>query len=343
MTASSPNRRLAEDINPRWSRRAILRGLLSPGLHTGDAWIRLSRRAMACSFEVILGSEDASAVPTARAALDTVDTIENELSIFRHTSAIADLNRRAAAEAIVVDRGLFDLLRDCVDIHRSTDGAFDITSTPLSRCWGFIQRDARLPAQAAIESALATVGLDAVVLDDESSTVRFSREGIELNLGAIGKGYALDRVAAALQAGNLTHALLSAGRSSLLALGGRGRGWSIDLISPAVEGPFARVWLRNAALGTSGAGEQFVAVNGVRYGHVIDPRTGWPASGILSSTVIAPTSAAADALSTAFFIGGLSLARRYCAAHPNVVAILTPESRATVVVGSHPGARVEDL
>jgi thiamine biosynthesis lipoprotein len=298
---------------------------------------------MACSFEVILGSEDASAVPTARAALDTVDTIENELSIFRHTSAIADLNRRAAAEAIVVDRGLFDLLRDCVDIHRSTDGAFDITSTPLSRCWGFIQRDARLPAQAAIESALATVGLDAVVLDDESSTVRFSREGIELNLGAIGKGYALDRVAAALQAGNLTHALLSAGRSSLLALGGRGRGWSIDLISPAVEGPFARVWLRNAALGTSGAGEQFVAVNGVRYGHVIDPRTGWPASGILSSTVIAPTSAAADALSTAFFIGGLSLARRYCAAHPNVVAILTPESRATVVVGSHPGARVEDL
>jgi len=298
---------------------------------------------MACSFEVILGSEDASAVPTARAALDTVDAIENELSIFRHTSAIADLNRRAAAEAIVVDRGLFDLLRECVDIHRSTDGAFDITSTPLSRCWGFIQRDARLPAQAAIESALATVGLDAVVLDDESSTVRFSREGIELNLGAIGKGYALDRVAAALQAGNLTHALLSAGRSSLLALGGRGRGWSIDLISPAVEGPFARVWLRNAALGTSGAGEQFVAVNGVRYGHVIDPRTGWPASGILSSTVIAPTSAAADALSTAFFIGGLSLARRYCAAHPNVVAILTPESRATVVVGSHPGARVEDL
>jgi len=298
---------------------------------------------MACSFEVILGSEDASAVPTARAALDTVDAIENELSIFRYTSAIADLNRRAAAEAIVVDRGLFDLLRECVDIHRSTDGAFDITSTPLSRCWGFIQRDARLPAQAAIESALATVGLDAVVLDDESSTVRFSREGIELNLGAIGKGYALDRVAATLQACNLTHALLSAGRSSLLALGGRGRGWSIDLISPAVEGPFARVWLRNAALGTSGAGEQFVAVNGVRYGHVIDPRTGWPASGILSSTVIAPTSAAADALSTAFFIGGLPLARRYCAAHPNVVAILTPESRATVVVGSHPGARVEDL
>ena len=102
------------------------------------------------------------------------------------------------------------------------------------------------------------------------------------------------------------------------------------------------MWLCNAAVGTSGAAGQSVTVDGVRYGHVIDPRTGWPASGILSSTVIASTSAKADALSTAFFIGGVPLAHRYCATHSNVMAIITPEANlAPVVIGHHPGACVE--
>jgi thiamine biosynthesis lipoprotein len=341
MSAISPPRRLAEPFQPKWSRRAILSGSLTGRFDNRGTWIRISRRAMACAFEVILGSEDAGDVPSARAALDAVDAIEDELSIFRHSSAIADLNRRGGTEAVVVNRSLFDLLHECVEIHRATGGAFDITSTPLSRCWGFLQRDARLPSQSAIDSARAKVGLDALVLDEVTGTVRFSREGLELNLGAIGKGHALDRVGGGLRAAGVTHALLSAGRSSLLALGGRGRGWSIDLVSPVVETPLARVWLRDAALGTSGAGEQFVTVNGVRYGHVIDPRTGWPASGTLSATVIASTSAAADALSTAFLIGGVTMARRYCATRPNVMAVLTPESRITAVIGSHPGARVE--
>ena len=97
-------------------------------------------------------------------------------------------------------------------------------------------------------------------------------------------------------------------------------------------------------MGTSGAGEQFVMVDGVRYGHVIDPRTGQPASGTISATVIACDAATADALSTAFLVGGLDLARRYCADHPDVMALLTPEGRrSTVVIGRHPGAFVEEL
>jgi FAD:protein FMN transferase len=297
---------------------------------------------MACVFEITLGSGDAAGVPSARAALDAVDGIEDELSIFRRTSTVSDLNRRAPTEPVVVGRALFELLRECVDIHRATDCAFDITCTPLSRCWGFLQRDARLPPEAAIEAARTNVGLDAVLLDERTSTVRFSRQGIELNLGAIGKGFALDRVAVGLRGAGVADALLSAGRSSLLALGGGSQGWSIDLVSPSVERTLARVWLRDAALGTSGSGEQSVTVNGIRYGHVIDPRTGWPASGILSATVIATTSATADALSTAFLIGGVALADRYCATHPKVMAILTPEPHhKTIVVGSHPGARVE--
>lgn len=338
MAATSPDRLADRTL----SRRAIFRGSMWGARASGDAWIRLSRRAMACSFEVTIGSEHAHHVPAAGTALDGVDAIEDQLTIFRETSAIADLNRRAALEPVAVDRALFDLLRECVEIHRATDGAFDISSTPLSRCWGFLRRNAALPSQASIDAARMNVGLDAVVLDADSSSVGFAREGIELNFGAIGKGYALDRVAAEMRSARMTQALLSAGRSSLLALGGQGKGWSIDLVSPLAERRLARVWLRNAGLGTTGAAEQSVTVNGVRYGHVIDPRTGWPASGILSSTVIASTSAKADALSTAFFIGGVPLAHRYCATHPNVMAIITPEaSLAPVVIGHYPGACVE--
>ena len=130
-----------------------------------------------------------------------------------------------------------------------------------------------------------------------------------MSLGAVGKGYALDRARSVLRASGVQHALLSAGGSSIVALGGRGDGWVVDVVSPLRPGrPIATLSLRNAALGTSGAGEQFVVQDGRRYGHVIDPRTGWPVDGTLSASVVASDAARADALSTAFLVGGLDLA-----------------------------------
>jgi thiamine biosynthesis lipoprotein len=342
MIAATPNQSFESPPLRRWSRRAFLSGLSPQVSASRNAWIRLSRRAMACSFEVTIASEDARDLPVARAALDHIDRIEDQLTIFRNTSAIAEINRRAAAEPVPVDHVLFDLLCECVDIYRATGGTFDITTTPLSRIWGFLQREGLFPSREAVDTARMSVGLDAIRLDENSLTVRFTRKGVELNLGAIGKGFALDRAGADMRAGGVRHALLSAGRSSLLALGRRGEGWWIDVISPSTDRRLAEVWLGDAALGTSGAGEQFVDVNGVRYGHVIDPRSGWPTSGILSSTVIADRAATADALSTAFFIGGISLAREYCASHPRVLALITPDGqRAPTVIGHHPGGRVE--
>jgi thiamine biosynthesis lipoprotein len=330
--------------SPRWSRRGIFTGMPLRPKADSSFWVRVSRRAMACQFEATLASEDSSSVPATRAALDVVDAIEDELTIFRETSAVADLNRRAATESVVVPEALFDLLLECATLHADTGGAFDITSTPFSRCWGFLARDGRLPSLEAIEQARSRTGFDGVVLDADTRSVRFRRQGIELNFGAIGKGYALDRAAARMRATGVSRALLSAGRSSLLALDGDDGRWRIDLVSPRLERPCARVRLRDAALGTSGAGEQFVVVDGVRYGHVIDPRSGWPASGIVSATVIAPSAAIADALSTAFLVGGIALARQYCADHPNVMAIMTPDGHlAPVVIGRHPRAVVEEL
>lgn len=326
-----------------WSRRAIFTGRPLRARDEADFWIRVSRTAMACRFEVTLAAQDAGCVPAARDALNGIDAIEDQLSLFRGTSGVTELNRRAASEPVVVDEQFFDLLSLCAAIHHDTQGAFDITSTPLSRCWGFLQRHGRLPSAETIEQALSQVGFGYVRLDPAARSVRFTREGVELNFGAIGKGYGLDRVASGMRAAGVRHALLSAGRSSLLAIGGRDGGWHIDVASPRATGALARVFLHDAAVGTSGSGEQFVLVDGVRYGHVLDPRNGWPAAGVLSATVIASNSATADALSTAFLIGGARLAHAYCASHMGVMALITPEdSRHTILVGHHPGALVEE-
>jgi len=309
----------------------------------GDHWIRIHRIAMACRFEVMLSSEDAGHVGAARAALDEADAVESLLTVFRETSAVADLNRRAADDDVDVDAGLFTLLVRSHELHEETDGAFDVTSTPLSRCWGFLMRQGQLPADDAVQQARDRVGMPHVHLDPEHQTVRFARRGMEINFGAIGKGYALDRMASMLRAGGVRRALLSAGRSSVVALGGRGHGWQVDLRPRLASRLVGRLWIRDGGVGTSGTGEQFFEIDGKRYGHVIDPRTGHPAAGVLGATVVTSDGASADALSTAFFIGGPSLAERYCAGHADTMAVLVLDdtTERTQVFGSYHGATLE--
>jgi len=330
------------------SRRALLSfdrtrdGEVTPETDAGY-WLRVHRRAMACRFEVTLSGEDSEFLDAARAALGKVERVEDRLTVFRETSDLVELNRRAARETVPLDAEMTSLLETCRVLSAETEGAFDPTSTPLSRCWGFLMREGRLPSELEIERARACVGMERVALDASAGTVRFQCDGVELNLGGIGKGYALDRVAELLRQSGVKHALVSAGGSSVRAVGGRDTGFRVDLCSPAREAPLARLRLRGASLGTSGAGLQFVEIEGRRYGHVIDPRTGWPANGMLSASVIADDAASADALSTAFLIGGADLARRYCETHPNVAVFLTPDDprAATLLVGQHPGLRLE--
>jgi FAD:protein FMN transferase len=325
------------------SRRHLLtRG---PADDTGaDYWVRVHRRAMACRFEVTLSGEDAGHVPAARAALDEADRVEALLSVFRDESELVRVNRTAAAGPVDVGAEMFGILHTCAELFAWTGGAYDVTSTPLSRCWGFLRREGRLPRLPEIEAARAQVGMDGVALDAARRTARFGRPGLELNLGSIGKGYALGRLAAVLRGHGVHHALLSAGGSSVLAVGGRGRGWEVDLRPrQSARGRLGRLWLRDAALGMSGAGEQFVEVGGRRYGHVLDPRTGWPASGVLSASVVTADPGLADALSTAFLVGGVELAGRYCTAHPGTLAVLLPDdgSGTALVFGSCEGAALE--
>jgi len=313
-----------------------------PRTATADTWLRVHRVAMACRFEVLLSGEDRRHTAAAHEALGEADRLDAAWSIFRDTSEVAAINRHAADHPVLASPELFALLQRADVLWRDTGGTFDITTAPLSRCWGFLARDGRVPDADAIDRARACVGMDRVALDADARTVRFTSPGVELNLGAIGKGAAVDAMAARLAANGVRHALVSAAGSSVRAVGGRDGGFAVDLTSPLVDRPrLARLRLRHGALGTSGNGLQHVVHDGRRYGHVIDPRTGWPADGVVSASVVAPDAATADALSTAVLIGGRALAEAWCARHPGTLVIITTEDRQTVCVGRSPAAIVE--
>ncbi len=324
-------------LSAGWGRRETA----APPSH----YIRVHRRAMACRFEVALPGDRAGDIAAAQSALEQADRLEALLSIFRESSEISRINHATDHTPIAVSDEVFDLLARCVELSSLTDGAFDITATAFSRCWGFLRREGRLPGDDEIAAARQVVGSELLSLDQAAGTVSVSRPGVTVNLGAIGKGFAVQAIGTALWGSGVRHALVSAGASSVIALGGPEEGWIVDITSPAAgRSPLARLRLRNAALATSGAGEQFVEVDGVRYGHVIDPRTGRPATGILSASVVTSDAATADALATAFFVGGIELARQYCDAHPGTLALITPDdgSLRPLVVGRYLGAVVEE-
>jgi thiamine biosynthesis lipoprotein len=302
-------------------------------------WIKVHRVAMACRFEVTLGDEDARHVEDARAALDEVDAIEAALTWFRDTSELSRVNREAAAAPVAVGPFMAGILSLCRELHAATGGAFDPASTALSRCWGFLERQPRLPAEDELARARAASGMDKVVLDEAARSVRFSAPGVELSFGAVGKGFALDRVTRSLQERGLGSALVSAGGSSQ-------RGWGAQQWELALEPArreIARLRFEDAALATSGAGEQHFEENGRRYGHVLDPRTGWPAEGVRSATVLASEAAVADALSTAILVAGPELARSVCAARPGTLALLVLEAQPDEIlaIGRREGVSVE--
>jgi thiamine biosynthesis lipoprotein len=305
----------------------------------GTYLIHFARRAMACQFEVYLNAGQHEAGSTvAIEALDLVDQLEDQLTVYRDHSEISQLNVRAAEHPVEVEPRLFELLSQTVELHQITDGAFDITAGPLSKVWGFTRRAGAIPNEADIAEALQRVGSQYLQLDAEARTVSFSRPGVSINLGAIGKGYALDRCAELFAAAGVDDVLLHGGNSSVLARGSHGatpgQGWAVGVRNPLrPERRLGELQIISQALATSGSGSQYFIHEGQRYGHILDPRTGWPAQGVLSTTVIAPTAAMADALSTAFYVMGPKSVESFCEQHPEIAALMVcPGDRAGSIV-----------
>jgi thiamine biosynthesis lipoprotein len=291
---------------------------------------------MACDFEVCFNAGQYEAdTATALKALDLVEELEDQMSVFRETSEISSINRTAANESVPVEPGLFGLLELAVQLYDETGGALDMTSAPLWKAWGFARRAGGIPSEEELAAALECVGSDLVQLNGAEKSIRFLKPGVELNLGSIGKGHALDQAAEVLVAEGIEDFLIHGGHSSVLARGSRmeaasaaavdasASGWVVGLQHPLRRGVrLVEIRLRDRALATSSSGVQYFRHQGKRYGHVLDPRTGWPAEGVLSATALAPTAAVADALSTAFYVMGADAVRQYCQARPELAAIL---------------------
>jgi len=275
---------------------------------------------MNCEFSITLPGTTPHPVDLATSALDEVDRIEDLLSAYRDTSELAQVNLHAQSSPVTLSPELSQVLSHAIDLHRLTLGAFDPAAGALSHAWGFFQPPRRVPSPAELEAARAASGAHHLFLHNHR--LAFLRPGLQLNLGAYGKGYALDRAARLL--GN-TPTLLEAGRSSLLALSTpprEPRGWPVSLLDPFhLDRPLARLFLRHRALATSGDAHQFFLQNGHRYGHILDPRSGRPAQSCVSVTVLAPSAALADALSTALYVLGPDASAPLLAAHKDLAAL----------------------
>jgi len=297
--------------------------------------IRVHRPAMGSYFEIRLGALVPGAVDLANRALDLIDDLEAQLTVYSDESEISRLNATAHLGPVAVERGLFGLLERAVALSKLTGGAYDVTSGALSQVWGFVRGPKRVPDAETLADARARTGWQHLRLDPENVTVGFDRQGIRINLGSIGKGYAIDRAVEVIrQHWFPTSALIHGGQSSLFALGsppGRfGGRWAIAVRNPLrPETPLGVLRLCNRGLGTSGSAFQQFVVDGRAYGHILDPRTGEPAAGGPASvTVLAPTAADADALSTALYLLGPDAARDHVERNPEVGVMMVHEGPA---------------
>ena len=306
--------------------------------------IRVSRRAMATTFEVALPFGTPDALAAAEDALDVIDAVEDQLTVYRDSSEVARLNADAFARSVPVAANLFDLLTQCAEWTRDTAGGFDIAVGALVASWASHKREGRVPPPTDLATARANSGMRHVMLDAQTRSVKYRFSQLSLNFGSVGKGYALDLAAEVLRnRWGVGSALLHGGGSSVRALGtppGHSRGWPVAVTHPSGSGTLGTVYLKDQGMGTSAATFQFFEVAGRRYGHVIDPRTGSPAAGTDSASVVAPTAAQADALSTAFFVQGADAAIEYIQPRAALLALMLRSDRPTAeTITPPPGNR----
>jgi len=255
---------------------------------------------------------------------EEVDRLDAQMSNYKPQSELSGINRDAASTAVMVEPKLFRLLQDSVRYSEETNGAFDITVGSLMEAWGFFRGEEHVPDRAEIERVLQRVGYRHVRLDAATRTVRFDTQGVELDLGAIAKGYAVDQAVTILRSHGVGAALVSNGTSSIYALGSPPgeRGWRVTVRDPydaRKAGDLFR--LRNYALSVSGNYENFFKIGDRIYCHIMNPHTGWPVENMLSGVVLAASTTETDALSTSFFVLGTEGSRRYLATHPNLTAV----------------------
>lgn len=287
-------------------------------LLSAEPLLRLERSApaMGATYTIdIYGRGMGAMQAAAEGALEEAGRIDRMLSNYRPDSELSRVNELAADRPVKVSRELFNLLAACVAYSRASGGAFDITVAPLMNVWGFYKDSGHLPHRAEVRAALGEIGYRNIELDPAASTVRFARHGVSLDPGGVGKGYAVDKMAGVLRKNGVACALISAGGSSIYGMGAppaSPKGWYIRIRDPRNEKKTAaEVYLRDESLSTSGNYEKFFWAEGKLYSHIMDPRTGYPAEGMLSVSVIAPKTLDSEVWAKPYYILGREWTRQH--------------------------------
>jgi thiamine biosynthesis lipoprotein len=294
---------------------AVLPGSAISGPVSAPLRLERSLDAMGTTYTIALyGADRFELDATIDAAFDETRRLEALLSNYRPESEWSRVNREAAKAPVRVSDELFQFLQACVDYSSRSEGAFDITVGPLMKIWGFYKNSERVPHRAEIRTALLRMGWRHIQLDPAHRTVSFARP-LEIDPGGIGKGYAVDRMAAILRAQGVASGIISAGRSSIYAIGappGEPRGWRVEIPHPRDRGKnVAEVFLKDESMSTSGATEKFFVVGSRTYSHIMDPRTGYPVQGMLSVSVVAPRTIDSEAWTKPYFVLGRAWAARH--------------------------------
>ncbi|MFC0605202.1 FAD:protein FMN transferase [Winogradskyella pulchriflava] len=239
-------------------------------------------------------------------AVTEISRIENLISSWDDNSQTSEINRNAGIKPVKVDKELFDLIERAIGISKLTDGAFDISYASMDKIWKFDGSMTKMPSKEEIIASVEKVGYQNIVLDKQNSTVFLKLEGMKIGFGAIGKGYAADKAKTLLISKGVSSGIINAsGDMNTWGKQPNGNEWKVAITNPMDKNKvFALLPITNGAVVTSGNYEKYVNFNGKRYTHIIDPRTGYPSTGIISVTVFAPKAELADALATSVFVMG---------------------------------------
>jgi thiamine biosynthesis lipoprotein len=268
---------------------------------------RQARYVMGTVAEIAVAAADRQIAERAMTSgFHALRQVDRHMSMYQPASELSRLNRLAARDWVHTDPDMLAVTEAALQTSRESDGALDVTILPLMRLWGFVKREGRVPTVKELQATLPLVNYRHIHLDAPRGAIRFDRAGVELDFGGIAKGFAIDKALAAILAQGVHHAIVNAG-GDLFAVGSamKGTAWLVDIQHPLVpDRSLATLRVQNRSVATSGNYENYFEQAGKRYGHLIDPRTGYPVSEVASVTVLAKTAMQADAISTAAFVLG---------------------------------------
>ena len=272
------------------------------------ARFEFSQMHMGTQFIIILYAPDAStATRASNAAFKRVEELDAIMSDYRATSELMMVCRESVGQWLKVSDDLFRVLSKSQEMARRTGGAFDVTVGPVVRLWRRARRTGEMPDPQSLARAVELTGYDKLRLDERTRSVRLDKPGMLLDLGGIAKGYAADEAMVLLKRGGIQHALIAAGGDIVVSCPPPGRrGWLIAIapLEPTDKAPKDYLLLHDAAVSTSGEKEQYVEIGGVRYSHIVNPRTGLGVVGHTSVTVVAPAGTVSDSIATAASVLG---------------------------------------